>query len=179
MKYYDNTRIGAYKTCPRLYYLRHKRHLVPDRLSMALAFGLAWHEAQDVVWGMLSEDARPDDVLKPAMSRWKDSWEESGLNFTPSMSEQERYGIRTPGIAAEMLVNYMNQRIDFIQEVELISIEQPFAVKLYEGASDVMYVGRLDKVKSWDKTILDMESLSLSIRQPLPMLKPLASDQTM
>jgi hypothetical protein len=113
---------------------------------MALAFGLAWHEAMDVVWGMLSEDANPDDVLKPAMARWKISWEESGLNFTPDLAQQERYGIRTPGIAAEMLVNYMRERLDFIQSIELISIEQPFAVKLYEDASEVKYVGRLDKV---------------------------------
>jgi len=163
MKYYDNTRVGAYKTCPRLYYLRHIRHIVPDRTAMALCFGLAWHESMDVVWAMLSAGAHPEAVLKPALAKFKTSWEESGLNFTPTLDQQERYGIRTPGIAAEMLVNYMQQRIDFIQECELISIEQPFAVRLYEDSDDVMYVGRLDKVikhKQYGIVIIEHKSTS-------------------
>ena len=146
MKYYDNTRISAYRTCPRLYYLRHVRHLTPEHTGIALCFGLAWHDAMDVVWPMLNKGTNPDDVLPPAMYKWKLSWEESGLNFTPDLAQQEKYGIRTPGIAAEMLHNYMVERKEFIQDCEILTVEEPFAVNLYPGSSDVKYVGRLDKV---------------------------------
>ena len=146
MKYYDNTRIGAFKSCPRLYYLRHKLHLVPQGTAMALCFGLAWHEAMDVVWTMLNAGKNPDEVLKPAMVKWKEKWEEEGLEFMPDLATQEKYGIRTPGIAAEMLYNYMVERRDFIQTVKLLSVEQPFAVDLYDDGTAIKYIGRLDKV---------------------------------
>lgn len=146
MKYYDNTQISAFKTCPRLYYLRHIRDLAPDGTALALCFGLAWHEAMDVVWAMLAAGKTPDEVLKPAMERWKASWEESGLTFDLDLAKQEKYAPRTPGIAAEMLINYMNERREFIQSIELIAIEPPFAVDLYETEEDVKYIGRLDKV---------------------------------
>lgn len=146
MKYYDNTRISAYKTCPRLYYLRHVKHLVPEGTAIPLSFGLAWHEAMDVVWAMLNAGRTPEETLKPAMERWKECWEVSGMEFQPDMATQEKYGFRTPGVAAEMLINYMAHRRDFIQSVELIATEPPFAVDLYEDENDVKYIGRLDKV---------------------------------
>jgi len=146
MKYYDNTRIGAFKTCPRYYYLRHVKHLVSDGTAMALVFGSSWHEAMDVVWTMLAAGKQPDEVLGPSMARFKAKWEEEGLNFTPDLAQQEKYGIRTPGIAAEMLINYMNERREFIQNIKLLSVEQPFAVDIYEDGTEVKYIGRLDKV---------------------------------
>ena len=146
MKFYDNTQISSFKTCPRLYYLRHVRHLVPEGLAPALAFGLAWHEAMDIVWEMLNDSHSPDETLKPAMQNWKKSWEASGFKFDLEMAEREKLGFRTPGVAAEMLVNYMNHRLDFIQSIEIIAIEPPFAVDLYEDENTVNYIGRMDKV---------------------------------
>ena len=147
MKYYDNTRISDYKTCPRKYLLRHKYDLVPEGTPLALTFGLAWHNAQDVVWVMIDAgEASRDKILAAAMARWKETWVERGLEFTPSLEKQDQYAPRTPMIAAEMLINYMDQRWDFIQECELLAVEQPFAVRLHQDETPIRYIGRFDKV---------------------------------
>ena len=147
MKYYDNTRISDYKTCPRKYLLRHKFDLVPEGTALALCFGLAWHDAMDVVWPMVNTKGKnPEEILSAAMARWKETWEERGLEFTPSLEKQDQYAPRTPMIAAEMLINYIDQRWDFIRECELMSVEQPFAVKLYKDDTPIRYIGRFDKI---------------------------------
>jgi hypothetical protein len=51
---YDNTRISAYRGCPRYYYFRHMRDLRPEGDKRYFLFGSAWHAAMDLVWKELA-----------------------------------------------------------------------------------------------------------------------------
>lgn len=147
MKYYDNTRVGDYKTCPRKYFLRHKLDLVPEGTALALIFGLSWHDSMDVVWG-LGQDRSIDrtELHKKAVQKFVECWREHDMPFPIPMEQTGRFGFRTPMVAAEMLINYIEQRLDFIRNCEILAIEQPFAVDIFGDREDVKYIGRFDKV---------------------------------
>ena len=68
------------------------------------------------------------------------------MEYPLTLEKQDRYAPRTPMIAAEMLSNYLNERWDFMTTVELLSVEQPFAVKLYADDTPIRYIGRFDKI---------------------------------
>ena len=146
MKYYDNTRISDYKTCPRKFELRHELDLVHEGTPLALTNGLCWHDAMDVVWTMVNARKPDEVVLEAAMKRWINTWKEWGMPYPLEIHQQEKFAPRTPMIAAEMLVNYISQRGDFIRACEIIAVEQPFAVKLYPDDTPIRYIGRFDKV---------------------------------
>jgi hypothetical protein len=147
MKYYDNTRVSDYKTCPRKFYLRHKLDLVPDGTAKALIFGLSWHDAMDVVWGMAQDNSNSNEkIAKAALHKFVETWKENDLPFPVPMEQVQAFGFRTPMVAAEMLINYIDQRITFMHQCEVIAIEQPFAVNLFQDRKDLKYIGRFDKV---------------------------------
>jgi hypothetical protein len=55
-------------------------------------------------------------------------------------------GARTPFVAHEMIYEYILTRRRFLEEVEVLDIERPFAVPLTPDNPDLFYVGRLDKM---------------------------------
>lgn len=148
MRYYDNTRVSAFKTCPRKYFLRHKLHWTPDRTAAALAFGSSWHAAMDVVWGLIKGIKDNRELHQLAMAKFLEVWVDEGFPEWDDMDLdlQTRLAPRTPGTAAEMLMNYINQRREFLESVEVLAIEQPFAVPIDPEQPDLLYIGRLDKV---------------------------------
>src|SRR5258708_18600557 len=107
-EYYDNTQLNDYKTCPRLYYLRHIKGWRAKGTSMALIFGLSWHAAMDIIWRGFGQ--APDEVLvEAAMQEFEKCWVESGAKpFTEiDLQAQELLGARTPMTAKEMLFAYI------------------------------------------------------------------------
>lgn len=147
LKFVDNTRASAYKECPRKYFLRHEKGWRSEGTAAALVFGSAWHEAMDAVWGLISKKHPPERVIKAAMVAFEEKWVEEGMPAWDDMDidATQQLEPRTPGVAAEMIYNYVHERYRFIsEEIELIAIEQPFAVDV--GIPGMLYVGRLDKV---------------------------------
>lgn len=146
VKCYDNTRISTYKICPRSYYLRHIRGWTIDSKfeSLALVFGSCWHDAQDVVWGYYKKFTKEELVAIASMAFQK-TWEEKGLKWNMDLYESEPMLPRTPGVAQEMLWNYVHARWDMMNRCEVVAIEQPFAVPI-PGVEGHWYIGRLDKV---------------------------------
>lgn len=146
MRYFDNTRLKSFRSCPRKYYFRHIRHWVSDEKALPLTFGLCWHEAVDTVWRLASTNWPDDKIVKTAMAAFLSKWEEEGM--TPwqdiSLEDEKQMNPRTPGVAAEMLNEYVKVRRPFIQKKELLEVELPFAVPV--GRENEMYVGRMDKV---------------------------------
>lgn len=141
---HDNTRISAYKECPRKYFIRHTLDWVAEGTALPLSFGLAWHAGQDIVW----EQAKrlPPPVLRDAaMGAFLTTWEEEGLAKNPSLEQQEWMSPRTPGIANEMYYNYIQERWKMLQECDVLAIEMPVAVPLPESEGK-WYIGKLDKV---------------------------------
>lgn len=140
----DNTKISSYKECPRRYFLRHVMHWRGSGIAMPLSFGLSWHSAMDVVWAF-AQKVPQQDLPRLAMARFLETWESEGLNPDPDLTDIERYGNRTPGVAHEMLHKYVEKRWKLLQEATLVAGEQPFAVPM-PGMEGVWYVGRIDKV---------------------------------
>lgn len=155
MRYFDNTRVSTYKECPRKFYLRHVRHWRSAGTAPALVFGLSWHEGMDKIWGHANVSTISDRELRDiAMEAFLACWTENGF---PSWDEwgiehDQKFKIRTPGTAAEMFENYIDQRRKFIAENEVIAIEKPFVVPLSVDKPEIGYVGRLDKVfRAWGR----------------------------
>lgn len=150
MRYYDNTRISTYRDCPRKYYFRHVKHWTRGGFNKDLGFGLAWHAAMDIVWKMINEGNRePEDIHQAAFKEFMSTWyDEGGPNMQDlAMDEIDMMKAKTPLVGNEMLHSYIEKRWDFILKgIEVLSIEEPFAVPLSTTNDQIMYVGRLDKV---------------------------------
>ena len=148
VRYFDNTRVSTGKNCLRQYYLRHKRDWVRDGKSPALSFGSCWHEAMDVVYGLAHSDKTDMEIHVAAVARFNQLWVELGYTAWEDMSpdEEDRLAPRTPGIAAEMLFNYIAKRRPIIRQYEIVAIEPPFAVPIFPDNPNIFYIGRYDKV---------------------------------
>lgn len=158
MKFYDNSRIKDYRTCPRYYYYRHIRGWTKPA-GPALSAGLGWHAGQDFIWANIKgADAR--DLAEVATEIWIQTMNESGIDVestTYVMNEPKR----TAGVFKEMFLNYIQQRRAFIEEVDIISIERPFAVPL--GLSTkVFYIGRVDKEFRRDGRVIVLDHKTTS-----------------
>lgn len=149
IRYFDNTRVSTAKNCLRMYYLRHKRDWVRDGKAIALAFGSCWHESMDVVYGLTWTDKTNKEIHTLAVLRFNQKWVDEGYTPWEEMSpeEEDRCAPRTPGIAAEMLYNYIElNRNRLKKNYTLVAIEPPFAVPLFPDNPNIFYIGRLDKV---------------------------------
>ena len=146
MKYYDNTRLSDFKDCPRKFYFRHIRHWRRKGLAAPLGFGLAWHDAMDIVWGLLGKKD-DDTVMTLAYEKFISTWVAEGFPHPDEMTPDEfdKYNPRVPATALEMLWNYIEQRKEFITSCEVLAIERPFAVPLSADNPNLFYIGRLDK----------------------------------
>ena len=143
-RYYDNTRLEAYRRCGRKYYFRHIRDWNPASMAYPLGFGLSWHDAMDFVWGNANMLDKPS-LLAGAIQTFNASWKKWDM----PMSDEILMSMypRTPGRAAEMLENYIAKYYDWLNQIELLEIESAFVVPIDETDNeDIMYMGRLDKV---------------------------------
>jgi hypothetical protein len=148
---YDNTRISAYRNCPRYFYFGHVRNWQADRKSLPLAFGSSWHAAQDVIWRRHAEPKdKLNDIADEAYAAFITEWVSNDLPAPENMSPDELEDMtpRTPQVAQEMIYNYLDARWTIFHDpgFELVDIEKPFAVPLDPNNPSLWYVGRLDKV---------------------------------
>ena len=152
---FDNTRISAYKECPRKYFLRHVMHWNSEGTANALVFGLSWHDGMDIVWTHAHKH-KIDDLAQMAQLSFLKTWEAWGLDPNPDLATMDRMAPRNPSVAHEMYYNYIDQRWNMLQRSELLSAEQPFAVPM-PGLTDVWYIGRLDKAIQYEHQKLILE----------------------
>lgn len=132
LRLFDNTRLRAYKGCPRKFYFRHVRHWTSDRVSSALAFGGAWHSGMDEIW--------VGNSIEDAMVAWAKSMMDNGIDPT----EIHLDDLRNAGVAKAMFTEYDRINGQFMADSEVLEVEQPFAVPLGE-TDQYFYVGRVDK----------------------------------
>lgn len=184
---FDNTILSAFRTCPRLFYLRHQRNWVPDVKSTALIFGGAWHSAMDVVWsswhlfrnGPISADTR-NAIARDAYLAFVAHWVDSGLKHPDELTidDLDELTPRTPGIALEMINAYIEKRERLFSDpsFELISVEQAFSVPLDpDPANPLRYVGRLDKIARYQNRTWIFEHKTTSSYRKSPTV-PFRSD---
>jgi len=154
-RYYDNSRLADYKECPRKYFIRHMMGWTRDGNAVFLNFGSAWHDSMDVVWKHAKSFPK-DELLKMAMLQFNLTWTDAGMPDMEDFQGNEMYSPRTPGIAGEMLHNYIAERSKMLAECTVLSIEQPFAIPL-PHLDNIWYVGRLDKVVEYGIQTLILE----------------------
>ena len=143
-QYFDNTRLTSFMACPRSYFFRHVKHW--DRVSKPIffTFGSAWHSGMDVIW-LAAKTHSQADLLEMACIAFKQIWSsEVEEDYIPDIKE-----IRTPGLAREMFLNYLNMRYEQLKTYTVTKegVEVPFMVPIIES-SDIFYIGRIDKVFS-------------------------------
>ena len=78
---FDNTRVSAYKFCPRSYLLGHILNFKRVGIAPPLVFGSAWHGGQDYLCRAAKEGLAPMDLTELAMDGFKEKWEEEGYEF--------------------------------------------------------------------------------------------------
>lgn len=160
-KFYDNTKLSAYKDCPRKYFLRHVMQWRGEGTAVPLVFGSSWHAGQDIIWGHAKTLDR-DSLAQAAHAAFMETWIEEGFPEELDVDQTAAFGTRTPGIAGEMYHHYINERWKMLQECTVLAVEQPFAVPL-PNIDKGWYVGRLDKSVSYNgqKLIIEHKTTAL------------------
>ncbi len=160
LKLYDNTRVSSHRLCNHFFYWRHKRHLTGTGKAPPLVFGSCWHSAMDVVWKGIKDfpDLSNEQLTEVGYEAFKDEWSKFDLPPEPWDEDTiKMLGARTPDTAFFMLGNYIEKRRSFIESVELLAIEKPFAVPIYPDDPETFYVGRRDKDIKWNGRIWAVE----------------------
>ncbi len=162
-EYRDNTMLSDYKTCPRKYYFRHVKGWRGEGIAIALKFGLAWHSALAIVW-MGWKKMPPEKLLPLAFDAFMTTWVEEGM---PSEDEwklehEEQYAPRTPGVAKEMLVQYVLARKHILDKAKVHAVELPFAVPIFPDKKNMWYIGKIDVDTTIDGDNIIIEHKSTS-----------------
>lgn len=112
-------------------------HLVPEKISHALAFGAAWHEVLDALWK--DNERSTEDLIQ---SVFIPSFSEEIEEEVNIVYQEDEYDIRTPLTAYEMLDEYKVERNKLLKQSILIMSESSFTIDLFD---DVKYCGKIDK----------------------------------
>lgn len=135
--------------------------------SPALVFGSSWHEAMDTVWGCfkLGKQLSDEEIASVAFESFCNKWAAEGMTPFDQMDadEMKQLKARTPMTAYEMIFNYVGERRGFLEDIEILDIEPPFAVPLDPDNPNLWYVGRLDKVwkRRGDIHVMEHKTTSL------------------
>ncbi len=141
-QYFDNTRLTSFMARPRAYFFRHVKHWGSVNTPIYFTFGSAWHKAMDVIW-LNADKFSKDDLLNMSHYAFNLVWDsEVQEDYISDIRE-----IRNPGLAREMLLEYLDMRHVKIATYTILEdgIEKPFTVPIIEG-TDIFYIGRIDKV---------------------------------
>lgn len=138
-RFFDNSTLDVMRVCPRRFYYSKVRKWKPDKESIALLFGSAWHASMDYLWQHPSADA--NEAFGPFQKLWDSSEFADSLDFDSFP--------RTPARAYDMLSKYIDRYRNWLQDIQLLEVEKSFIVPLSEELQKLFYVG------NWDKVFID------------------------
>jgi len=156
-KWLDNSKVSAFETCPRLYFLRYCLHLSAEKsLSPALLFGKAFHSACEHFFKGLDEDTAIEtglEVLVNSVDRVdefsRDDWRLDEESFARSCL---------------YFFSHTGREIKSLAEV----LETEMKIELKDPETDYSYLGRIDlfmKSKTGLFSVIDIKTTSMSITQ--------------
>ena len=161
LRLYDNTRLSAFKRCPRYFFYRHVKHWTPDKISPALVFGASWHAAMDAIWRSMVAGDEKTIVVEKGVEAFNAEWTDQGMPSPQDLMPEDikELGARTPVNAIEMIVGYVSKRWDMLRggELEILDIERPFIVPLDPEDDTLFYIGKIDKTIRYKSKVLAME----------------------
>lgn len=148
LRLFDNTRLSAFRKCPRYFYYRHVRHWEPTFTRIPLDFGGAWHTAMEIVWPAIVKGLPKAQIIEMAYHAFVTEWVARGQPEPKDISYELEKDMspRTPAVALEMISDYVTERYNRIQDVEIVSIEKAFVVPLDPEDDTLFFIGKLDKV---------------------------------
>ncbi|KKN58690.1 hypothetical protein LCGC14_0549820 [marine sediment metagenome] len=143
----DNSRLSEFKLCPRKFWFHYIQHLVPAYPRYPLDFGSAWHKGMDFLYINFFENGiRGIELGKIAFEGFLQEWAELGHPPEIPIGDEVKFKARTPGTAREMFMNYVKTRTQWLETLELVEVELPFAVPIDPDKPNRWLVGRLDKI---------------------------------
>lgn len=157
-RFYDNTKVTAFKECPRYFYLRHVLGwTLSGKVAAPLVFGTSWHAAMDALWTSYHKLRSDAERIDYAMEGFYEGWASEGYSLDLSLDDIIALKPRTPATAESMVSRYIDERRHLLENAELIQAEQPFAVPLFEGSEPAWYAGKLDKVIKMQGDLIVLE----------------------
>jgi len=125
---YDNSRIKSYKHCKREYQLAHTLYWTPLGDAPALVFGGAYHEAKAAIFRH-KDNLERCNLIEVAMLAFNDEWEKR--KGPSSVEDLAMWFPRVPVVAEESIHNWLDKYYDWLIKIEILEIEEPFAVPLF------------------------------------------------
>ncbi len=149
IQFKDNSRISEYKRCARQHFFHYEKDIIPAKIHLALNFGTCYHSAMDAIFlSFFNKKLRGSTLAREGFKAFLKEWVKLGHPINIPLADEKNYLPRTPMIALEILINYVKTREVWMNKLELIAVERPFAVPLDPDRPNRFYVGRLDKVVS-------------------------------
>lgn len=181
MIFLDNSRISAFKSCPMQYFMRHKLGWAPAYVRAALEFGGAWHEGKAAIFNAFKDNAGKliphveafkAMVMERARAEFLKEWYKRGMPDPDDMAQAEKLFPRVPGLAYEQLNNFLNIKFEWLQSIEVLEVERPFAVPLFENDDvRVFLIGRKDAVMRNKQGVWALEHKTTSLKSNKDMCK--------
>ncbi len=146
-QFVDYSTLIDLKKCPRRYFFHYVKRLVPDSTALALVFGSSWGSAMDALYAAIGEGITDrKTLLSISFGGFLERWTEDGLPAVIPPTDFDTYKARQPMTAMSMLSSYIDKRLNWLANVEIVAIELPFAVPVNPEKPWRYYIGRLDKV---------------------------------
>jgi len=137
IKVYDNSMIQSAISCPRSYYYRHIKGLVPittDQIPYGLWFGQIGHGAQEIWW----KDKDDTEAIRYFADKFEQYAEPPKFSHKTGKELGATYTVL---YGCSLLSAYFNKyRLD---SREVIELELPLAEQV---ADDIFMCGRIDKI---------------------------------
>ena len=138
----DNTSRVLFETCPRKYYYRIVKGIVPlEPKSMAPYFGAAIHRGAETLYRGGSQA----DIMKAFATEYEPHW-------NPQIDSER--SIENGYIVLQNFIKRFNPTSDYLQTLklgEVLALEQGFSIMLSDG---VVFSGRIDRLAEWEGEVV-------------------------
>jgi len=143
----DNTRRTTFQTCPRKYFYRWVKNMVPQKGASALRFGHAIHEGLAVYYDNFMEQPRKELEQMIAEAISKDF-------ITASEGKEFHEDHRTLETALTVVLRYIDHYISEKEYIKILEVEYPFTIPI---GDNIQFIGRIDGIIDLDGGIYAFE----------------------
>ena len=152
MKFFDNSRLDLFRTCPLKYCLRHKKGWCSERPNHAPGFGSCVHAGLEKVYlGVKEGDLDINSLWDKANAAFDAEWIEREMPLLNDPSTEEFKRLEKPGRlpahAKDLFFNYLQKYLPWMEKIEVMHVEKPYVVKApVDYDEDIYLTGRYDLV---------------------------------
>jgi len=141
LRYLDSSKMKCYLECPRKFYWRYVRHLVPQKDETPLTFGSAIHEALYTWYDMQLDGYSKEEAMEEALHRFHSNW-------TDQPYDDKRTHEKGDKLLKGYFKKYPEEPFTF-----LTPPETAFKIKFY----DYFLIGRFDGVINHNGMVMPLD----------------------